>query len=545
MDALASASLDQNFTDELQAIESWFRVLSENERTAALYSLLQQSTTAQVRFFQKVLSQMSQADPVAALLSPALGGSFQNQQTPNLGGHKSPGLQTGFPASPLGKQVLTPDLAAAGAGAASVTSANAGEPFGSPSAQLSAQRNRLKQNRISAPGTLQVSDAGRFLGGQLNDVMERSGASPSGEDDASTGGRSPAVGSGASDSRPKSTDFAGIANAHPDSRSPRPGYTSQNNLGLPSTGLKSPRFDEQFSPALQGNWASLMSTPMMPGFNAQVDQVPGQPTQAELAAAMNGLNTTGSHGNHVVLDDAAKFKRRPQNAMVFNDDGEPIRQNQGQQWNQYSSSSPRPGAGGFPASSDWRSPALGSSEFGSPHLSNLAGLGLGSGGVAGAGALGSLDPAALSGLGMGMGLGGIGMGMPTTLGNPNPMLNSTGFAGAGAAQGLWSLGASGAAGGQNRSRSQTERSGAGAARKSPMLRQGEKTQAGGGAGAGAGVAGEDDVDERVLKDVAYWLRVLRLHVSLNRERIPKVQSTYQNTFFFLGKKKEIHFEFPR
>lgn len=46
-----------------------------------------------------------------------------------------------------------------------------------------------------------------------------------------------------------------------------------------------------------------------------------------------------------------------------------------------------------------------------------------------------------------------------------------------------------------------------------MLRQGEKPGAGGGAGAGAGVAGENDVDERVLKDVAYWLRVLRLHVS--------------------------------
>jgi hypothetical protein len=77
------------------------------------------------------------------------------------------------------------------------------------------------------------------------------------------------------------------------------------------------------------------------------------------------------------------------------------------------------------------------------------------------------------------------------------MLNSTGFAGS---QGMWNSG--------SRSRSQTERP-----RKSPMLRQGEKPGAGGGAGAGAGVAGENDVDERVLKDVAYWLRVLRLHVS--------------------------------
>jgi hypothetical protein len=124
-----------------------FRVLSENERTAALYSLLQQSTTAQVRFFQKVLSQMSQSDPVSALLSPAMGSSMQSQQdgsrlgaTPNLGGMRSPGLGSGgFPSSPSVNQFLAPDAAVSQ------------ETFGSPSAQLAAQRNRMKQNRISAP----------------------------------------------------------------------------------------------------------------------------------------------------------------------------------------------------------------------------------------------------------------------------------------------------------------------------------------------------------------------------------------------------------
>jgi hypothetical protein len=129
-------------------------------------------------------------------------------------------------------------------------------------------------------------------------------------------------------------------------------------------------------------------------------------------------------------------------------------------------------------------------EFGgNSGLQGLAGLGL-AGGMGGIG----LDAGNLAGLGMGMGMG-IGMGMANI--SPNPMLNSTGFAGS---QGMWNSG--------SRSRSQTERP-----RKSPMLRQGEKPGAGGGAGAGAGVAGENDVDERVLKDVAYWLRVLRLHVS--------------------------------
>ena len=68
---MAAASLDANFKEELSAIEQWFRVLSEAERTAALYSLLQSSTQVQMRFFITVLQQMARADPMGALMSPA------------------------------------------------------------------------------------------------------------------------------------------------------------------------------------------------------------------------------------------------------------------------------------------------------------------------------------------------------------------------------------------------------------------------------------------------------------------------------------------
>ncbi|KWU43075.1 hypothetical protein RHOSPDRAFT_12252, partial [Rhodotorula sp. JG-1b] len=69
---MAAASLDSNFKDELSAIEQWFRVLSEAERTAALYSLLQSATSLQTRFFITVLQQMARQDPAtAALLTPA------------------------------------------------------------------------------------------------------------------------------------------------------------------------------------------------------------------------------------------------------------------------------------------------------------------------------------------------------------------------------------------------------------------------------------------------------------------------------------------
>lgn len=44
LEETAQATLDQDFKDELSAIEQWFRVLSSAERTASLYALLQQTT---------------------------------------------------------------------------------------------------------------------------------------------------------------------------------------------------------------------------------------------------------------------------------------------------------------------------------------------------------------------------------------------------------------------------------------------------------------------------------------------------------------------
>lgn len=71
LEEMAAATLDQDFKDELSAIEQWFRVLSEAERTAALYALLQQTTQVQIRFFIQVLQQMSNGHPMSNVLSPA------------------------------------------------------------------------------------------------------------------------------------------------------------------------------------------------------------------------------------------------------------------------------------------------------------------------------------------------------------------------------------------------------------------------------------------------------------------------------------------
>lgn len=71
LEEMASATMDKDFKDELVAIEQWFKVLSEAERTAALYALLQQTTQIQIRFFIGVLQQMAKNHPMSGVLSPA------------------------------------------------------------------------------------------------------------------------------------------------------------------------------------------------------------------------------------------------------------------------------------------------------------------------------------------------------------------------------------------------------------------------------------------------------------------------------------------
>ncbi|KAJ3300684.1 hypothetical protein HK104_007585 [Borealophlyctis nickersoniae] len=66
LEQMARAKLDDNFREELKHIEQWFNVLSDPERTTALYSLLQHTTQVQIRFFITVLQQMAQKDPSAA-----------------------------------------------------------------------------------------------------------------------------------------------------------------------------------------------------------------------------------------------------------------------------------------------------------------------------------------------------------------------------------------------------------------------------------------------------------------------------------------------
>lgn len=70
LDSLASTSLDGNVKEEIKHVDQWYRHLSEAERTATMYALLQHSTPLQIRFFVTVLQQLGKQDPVSSLLSP-------------------------------------------------------------------------------------------------------------------------------------------------------------------------------------------------------------------------------------------------------------------------------------------------------------------------------------------------------------------------------------------------------------------------------------------------------------------------------------------
>ncbi|CAO0792223.1 unnamed protein product [Mucor circinelloides] len=60
---MATATLDQTFQDEMQHVNQWFGFLSDAEKTATLYTLLQHSSQVQIRFFIHLLQEMRKPKP--------------------------------------------------------------------------------------------------------------------------------------------------------------------------------------------------------------------------------------------------------------------------------------------------------------------------------------------------------------------------------------------------------------------------------------------------------------------------------------------------
>lgn len=421
---------------------------------------------------------MAQADPMTAMLSPSPAGpaSMHSQMDAKLAGM---GLKT--PASALSPTVNN---------------------YLAPEAALDPAVNKpkVRQNRISAPGTLSSTETSRWSS-QLDQVMER-GSSP-GLDEMSVRSRSPQP-----DLRPKSTDFTGGAGAHESGYSHSRSSTPRLSTGPGGVGIGMPsdhHRDHQASaspagatsPLMpSGSWASMVNTPLNPMFDNKGGEINSALSLANLQMAAGAA----AAANRIQLDDARKY-RRPSNQSA-------APQSRNVSAASYGGAGDDDGLGGFPgaggAFGGW-SGAPGARSGGD--YSNL----------------GLSDPNAINSLTMN--LANLNVGGLNGLGNANAMQMlamaqaQAQVAQAAQAAQLGGYGFPGGGPGNNNLNAPSRGNRQPSGRRSPL--PGNRNVSpmpasqggGGGAGGGAGVAGPDDVDSKVLDDVSTWLRVLRLHVS--------------------------------
>ncbi|SPO26553.1 probable Protein VTS1 [Ustilago trichophora] len=369
LEEMAAASLDQNFKEELSAIEQWFRVLSEAERTAALYSLLQESTQVQIRFFITVLQQMARSDPVSALLSPSHhNSSMADQMEAKLAslGLKSPSAMKA-PPSPGNRGYRQSSDAA---GFLSPNVAAMYSPGNADAAStLAAQRAKLKANRTSAPGTL-IGESRNYSGGQLDQVQERGGSPNPQQQQQRT--------LSSDHSRPTSTDLSNSVGRSPRASGP---------------------LDDQLSPiTATGNWSSMVNTPLVPMFSDNDKAGTGEANvnldnaAAQLANLQQQQQQQGN-GRVMVDPDVPRYRRKSnQNtatggygqggANMFDQSSPGVSPNIGMQsgWGQNDNF----GRGGLNAGSSAFGGNSGNNQFNIPPMSPnaLAGLQSPSGGLA-------------------------------------------------------------------------------------------------------------------------------------------------------------------
>ncbi|KAF5362851.1 hypothetical protein D9758_007063 [Tetrapyrgos nigripes] len=501
LEEMAAASLDANFKEELSAIEQWFKVLSEAERTAALYSLLQHSTQVQIRFFITVLQQMARSDPMTALLSPAMG-SMQSQMEAKLATLKSPGLKSNLPSSPTTRNFsgsggpgnraslaldsttnfLSPDSAANLSSEAAATLAQRRAEFKASNAA----------HRISAPV---LSAGGDGRGGWSGPASSSLGQVA----EQNSGGAQDLV---INSSRPKSTEFSGTLG------SPRGGSSSQQQQSGGDATV----------PAGSDSWASMVNTPLIPMFQKNHHNLDAAASKLnEWSSTKNAVPGVPRMGDPTIHRRASKQNNNNDANGHYDDNGNPIGGGGGQQGGGRRNNN---NIGGWGAGA--RSPALSntsSNRFGGSDD-------------------GGMNP--LNGLGMQMGVGGFGLGMGNlpNMGMGSPGLGPMGMPNLAAMNGmngmnamspfnmnmLSAMGISPEAqllaaqmalqqpGFFNQMQAQNSPGSAGIGnnRRGMQNNRGLKTP-GSASSSGATPKGEEDVDPQLLTDIPAWLRSLRLH----------------------------------
>ena len=280
-------------------------------------------------------------------------------------------------------------------------------------------------------------------------------------------------------SRPKSTDFSGVAN-------------SLRASTRPGEGL------DGLSPIVGDSWASMVNTPLIPMFqNTNKDQ---QRNGQNLDAAVNKLNDWAT-GNRVPLMEDPKKYRRPSKAssVVSNSDQHSEDQQNGGERRGFrnvsgSNNSPnhnvnnnQPGPGNW--GSTLRSPALSAGIGGFDMGVGSPGMGMG---LPNGSMLGGMPPVSPFGMNMNMNmLSMMGMGM-----TPEAQLLAAQMAAAGQFSPL-----------QMAALQQQQQHAANRGANRSVRSPGVKSSASGR----TDKKDEEEVDPKLLEDVPAWLRSLRLH----------------------------------
>ena len=456
---------------------------------------------------------MARSDPMTALLSPANGGSMQQQMESKLlsMGLKSPGLKA--PPSPTtrnfsgGSSFLTPEAA--------VTSPNpeAAATLAQHRARLKASNADAAARRISAPGTLSnTGDRNVWQSPQLGQLAERE-PSPIPEQ----GIPSPGPTSTISSTRPKSTDFSVL--------------TSQFGKNRNAVVTTDEQGADVLSPMGGGNWASMVNTPLVPMFANDPKPVNVETANAKLSAWTKSSNGTGaassSNNGRIPLADPKTFRRsskasstnpNSEHVAVYGDDGNPLGGSGASQNGRGGSSNRNVSGGGGFGNQPW-----GGMPARSPALSNVS-----------SNRFPTQEEMAAAAAGMPFGMGSpMSMGMNSLMGGMNGMNGMGGMGGMGGMMpGLGFMGLQGmmdpvqaqllaaqiAAGQFGQGGAWVNQAGMGmmngrGGARVPGL--GARTGPGGkptsNNGRGDGKDKDEEVDPTLLNDVPAWLRSLRLH----------------------------------
>ncbi|KAF7591937.1 Flap-structured DNA-binding and RNA-binding protein [Aspergillus hancockii] len=307
LEEMAAATLDQDFKDELSAIEQWFRVLSEAERTAALYALLQQTTQVQIRFFIQVLQQMAKSHPMSGLLSPANFGE-KDAMSNRLNDAMSK-LNVDSSRNSLGRPPPSPG-AKRNSG---LDSSTINAMFPDAAAAIAKKKAEFTQQTGNAPPSNRNS---AVFGDRTSFVAPTISAPDNGTDNLGQPPVSPWAQRGPENQPP-------IARPKSSAGQQPMGQFSQTSSGLrsplPQTAtIPAPEIDAPLlSPYNVGNasWASMTNTPMTATFAQQQQHQQHQNSQADMVANATAMKLAAlsTVNNRIALDDARKYRRARSN----------------------------------------------------------------------------------------------------------------------------------------------------------------------------------------------------------------------------------------